>query len=1153
MSKKIFGRAFKRALTLTASASIMAMAASAAHALPGRDDISPVDNVDTANVWAGVGMMYNAGAGTVCTGQLVNSRTVIFAAHCTDSFFDAQYGAPTGGVPMAFGFGVNALPGFIEWFGNGFQTDESLQVYNVLQIQSVLDAGAFQFPGADVVMATLDSPAIGLPTYGMLFSPLTESTPVSMVGYGGNGNGSLGPVGGIDWQRRAGTNMLDGLFSQDDFIAATFALAGGEWASIYPQSGSQLLYHTDFDRPDRNANDCSRGPVYVGPNDYTCATPPFTGPITWDFTSFFDGGDHINWYGGDATERESGTAGGDSGGGLFVEISGRQLVTGVLSGGWTFTSPAGGYGDVSYYNPLFLYQNWILSANPMVYASAVAGDGNWSDASHWQQDLDPNYFVLDANGNAVNGLNPDAPTSAVESLTTQDDRWGTILDTNVDDITGNQPPAPLTQNNNALASGNPTAGISSTNNIGFASLDGGKPGVQVQDGHDIGKGGLQVQDSLVTADNGSGGLDVNGSISLFGDDNTLSLPPLGWVPNNDWGSFGTWTGPADGTAHFYDVILGNAGTTTVDMDVELDMFTIANIDARLVIPETYTFNTLIAFNHTLGVVELDGQVNAREYMLTSGVLTGHGTLNTMTLWNVAGGVAPGRFGQIGDFDLMGDYVQTAAGSLWIDIGPNGESDLLAVTGDVSLDGMLMVTPTAAYTPRYGDTFTFLTANSIIGDFASVSDLPGVLRPVVNLTSSAAVLELSADSFASQTTYTNAFQSSLGNALDAARDTNYDALSAIYGRLDLLSGDVLAATLDSLSPFEAVMLDRSTRVHSDTLNEALMGQIRGGGGSTATDIAVAMQSAELQQDGSTSPLQQAGAKMLFRHNHGGGAEASRPGLRAFAEVGVLGADADLIQGAGTAELDGEFSLFGLEATFDSGWSLGAAFGFASSEMDRPASLASITSKTSTTQFSVFTGYQGDRMGVSGFVSVADSEIDADRAVLLGSAAATVAADLEGDSRTYGIAADYRVSGDDWLVQVVPTASIVSTRYDYDAQTVRSTPALNIAGRSADSTIARIGANLSTSHSFAGFMPVVYIGAATDYGDESETYSASFQAAPTVSFGTTERIDVNSAWYEFSIGIEREFENGMSFSLGAFTEDRRKMLDRSGASIGISMPF
>ena len=164
MSKKIFGRAFKRALTLTASASIMAMAASAAHALPGRDDISPVDNVDTANVWAGVGMMYNAGAGTVCTGQLVNSRTVIFAAHCTDSFFDAQYGASTGGVPMAFGFGVNALPGFIEWFGNGFQTDESLQVYNVLQIQSVLDAGAFQFPGADVVMATLDSPAIGLPT-----------------------------------------------------------------------------------------------------------------------------------------------------------------------------------------------------------------------------------------------------------------------------------------------------------------------------------------------------------------------------------------------------------------------------------------------------------------------------------------------------------------------------------------------------------------------------------------------------------------------------------------------------------------------------------------------------------------------------------------------------------------------------------------------------------------------------------------------------------------------------------------------------------------------------------------------------------------------------------------------------------------------------
>ncbi|MBO6795587.1 autotransporter outer membrane beta-barrel domain-containing protein [Maricaulis sp.] len=1148
MSKKSFGSTFKRALNITASATILAMAASTAHALPGRDDVGVDGMVDTENRWSGVGMMY--AGGFVCTGQLVNARTVIFAAHCADNAPNAQFGT-FGSIPMAFSFGVDALPGFQNWFANSFQSNPDMHVYNVLQYQTVLDTG-FSFPGADVAMATLDTPAIGLPTYGMLFSAISEARHVDMVGYGGNGTGSTVPVGGIDWKRRAGENMVDALISQDDFLTATFGIAPGSWSSIVGPSGSQMMYHTDFDRPDRNANDCTRGTVYLGPNDITCATPPFAGVTTFDFTSAIAIGDHMDWFPGDATAREAGTAGGDSGSALFSNFNGQDLILGVLSGGWTFTSPNGGYGDISYYNPLFLYQNWIVAQNPNVYASAAEGDGVWSDTSRWQQTLDPNYFVLDENGNAVNGLSTTAPTSAIEAMTATDGAFGTIFDTEVN--AHRNPPAPQAPNAeqlDALAAG---LGINFRGVADLPGLTGKGSGVQVQDNNvpvSTAPGDkaseVQVQDVNLAANFGGVVATQDGLTGV-----ASNLAPGTWVPNNHFGTYGTFNDPSSSVARFFNVNLSNAGTTTLDMNVEVDTMTVSHANARFDIGADWTFNTLISFNQSAGIVDLRGRVNAREYMLTGGLLTGTGTLNTMTLWNIGGAVMPGTASSTGTLDVLGDYVQSSAGMLVINVDGT-DSSTLNVTGDVSLDGGLVFNPLGGYLPRYGDTFTFLTANSIIGNFASVADLPGVLRPVVNLTAGQADLELTADSFGTQVTYTNAFQSSLGGALDAARDTDYDALSAIYGRLDLLSGDSLGAALNSLSPFESVMFDRSARVHSDTLSEALMGQIRSSGGSTAMDLAVAMQSAEMQRDGSTNPLQQAGAKMIFRHNHGGDHEATRPGLRAFAEVGVIGADVDLIQGAGTAELDGEFSLFGLEANFDSGWSVGAAFGFASSEMDNPANLPSLTSKTTTTQYSLFGGYQGDRMGVSAFYSFGDNEIDADRAVLIGSAASAVPADMDGEATTFGLVADFRLTGEDAAIQVVPTASYVSTSFDYSVQAVQSTPALIIDGRSVDSSIARIGFNLSTQRTFAGFTPVAYIGAATDYGDEIESYSASFQGAPGVSFGAVERIDVNSAWHEFSVGVEREFENGLTFSFGAFIEDRRKMIDHSGASIGISMPF
>ncbi|MBN9990929.1 hypothetical protein JND45_16475, partial [Listeria monocytogenes] len=71
----------------------------------------------------------------------------------------------------------------------------------------------------------------------------------------------------------------------------------------------------------------------------------------------------------------------------------KQLVIAVLSGGTRYFSaqPSGSYGTSAFYQPLYLYWDYIAAANPYRYVSTLAGDGNWTDPTHWVTNLDPAY------------------------------------------------------------------------------------------------------------------------------------------------------------------------------------------------------------------------------------------------------------------------------------------------------------------------------------------------------------------------------------------------------------------------------------------------------------------------------------------------------------------------------------------------------------------------------------------------------------------------------------------------------------------------------------------------------------------------------------------------------------------------------------------
>jgi hypothetical protein len=725
-----------------------------------------VTDRDPTNV-TGVGQMIvdeKNGFIGLCTGTLINPRTVIFASHCVNESptGTAQdpwgYGTGAGQLPIAFGFAANNnLAGnsaFGQWLngtagGAKYLTSITNFLYNVNQVQynpHSLDLGlANNFLQGDIAIATLDTPAANIPTWALLFSALptpssidpTTGTGYHVVldGYGNSGTATGGANVQVDYRRRLAENYLGLLGSLDDIDVNLFGIA--------PRGRPQNLYQIDFD---------SSGAPDARSNQY-------------DFNIFGDG----------ALTGEGMTGSGDSGGPLILDRTyAKQLVIAVLSGGTRYFNPqpSGSYGTSAFYQPLYLFWDYIAAANPYRYVGSVAGDGNWTDPTHWVTNLDPAYNVI-VNGQLVSGI----PTTLGDGINGTANKFGQICD---------QEPA-----------FNYDVCVDNSNG--------------------------DVYDHGVFVGNTGFVPSAPGSTALPAATLANGLPgATNFVPNNIDPNATTQT-----NGRYFDVTLAAAGNTTLGgTSITVDRLTINNTAAKLTVNSGASLTSLININQLQGLVTNNGTISSvGDYMLLTGGITGNGRFNAPYFTSVSGMIMPGTAGTIGTLTFGGNLILSSGTVQFIDIGANNTSDKLAVTGVASVGGTVGFAPVAGYTIKAGDTFTILTAaGGLSGTYNAGIPFSAILSPKFVYTTNAVQMVVTPGKYADVVSATSPVQKAYAQLLDQDRGGPATNLAGIYLGLDLQNAATIQSTLEGLAPrnqslsesLGTTIMDNMSRFYRDRL-------------------------------------------------------------------------------------------------------------------------------------------------------------------------------------------------------------------------------------------------------------------------------------------------------------------------------------------------
>lgn len=986
----------------------------------------------------------------LCTGTLINPRTVLFAAHCVNDRDASVYGAGSGGMAISFGFSNDNLPGLQRWFNSGpsqHQSDASRFIYNVNHVAYnalSLEPASASFLYGDVAIASLDAHAIGIPTWALLFSPLPapETTGpdgtgyhVMLQGYGAHGNATTGSASGSDFRRRAAENMLGALTSLERFESFLFGV---------PNNGLvQNLYFIDFDDP-------LRGEAGASAYDFNAFRDPAAGP------------------------NEGITAAGDSGGPLILDDTFDMPVQiGVLSGGYTrffAGQPANGYGTVSFYQPLYLYWDWIAANNVYHYMSAQAGDGDWEDPTHWVTNLDPTYQIIGPDGQLINGV----PDTLGEQNAGVSGGFGEMCFESGG-----------TSDCEDASLGNPAAGPGQA--LPAATLENGLPGAS------------------------------NFTPANFDGDRLAGERP-----------------------RYFDVTLSADGVTRLSSAVTIDKFAITGGAAGLDIAGTGALHSLTTYEQWAGVTNVDGALRVEgDYLLFSGLLSGGGVIQAPFLTNVAGAIAPGGLGAADVLTMQGDVILASGSAFLVDLGANGQSDVLAVeaagenAGTINLGGALGFSLLGGYVARDGDTFTIVTAEGgVTGAFDSSASLSAILSSSVTYEPNAVLLSLIAGDYADIPELTSPVQRSYAALLDQNRQRQGD-LAGLYGPLDLQDAATIASTLDAMAPAAETILRTIGMTAMETSSRFFRNRLAGLDPAEMDGSVSVLSQVQLAEIASTDFSLAAGMQTLSDASNATALSARLPrSMRAYLAAGHIDGDsAPMIglTGAGRDSFDGWFGAAGVEGRIGERTALGVALSYSHLEGKSSSGAHRVDSETlAATAYGNYAAANG--WVFDGQFSLAAFDNESVRDVMFLGAVQTLQA--KDDTMAYALEAGLSrglALNENWTVS--PRASLRASQiYFVDATETGGALALEYDRRAVESLQAHLGATLDGALGFARpYITGAYI---REFEDRPESFGANFAGGvtPNVQFALNGQ---DRHWFEVGAGLSIDREQ-WSFSLGVETE-------------------